>query len=305
MIRSGAPHPPSSLDATPTDVPGGLVIRASSPSSLPVVSLDLPWSETSRGRAVAAFLGPRGRVGWVDLCRGLDVARISAWLGARCGSGAIVLLDIPIDGCDRGPGPFRPLDRRLNRMQMRLLPSSKAGALGARLRDAVVAAVPGARVLESHPYGCLRVLHALDARGVRGEDLLGAVREVLDDGFRAAPCPRYKRERDRARRHDQVDEVRRVLVRTLRPWGLEGDPADLAERSAGRAAADRLDALLGLVPGLLLARGSPWFFRAADPAGGAIALVADAWWRRTFERTAPVGAARAARPHRGRPVAAR
>ena len=68
---------------------------------------------------------------------------------------------------------------------------------------------------------------------------------------------------------------------------LGGDGSELREAHGGRHAADRIDAILGLVPAILREKGSEWAFEASDPEGGSIALVADLWWRAAFEGMVP------------------
>jgi hypothetical protein len=144
----------------------------------------------------------------------------------------------------------------------------------------------GATVLESHPFSVLKLLWALRIAYVTPTEILsGPVREALDPRFRATWPPKYKREKKAAVRRDHVENVAALLESggyAMSPLG--GCSRELRE---GRHAADRLDAILGLVPAILRSRGSAWAYDAHDHEGGTIRLVADRRWRTAFEAAVP------------------
>ncbi len=246
------------------------------------LSVDLPWSTQSRGRTVIAGIDAAGSVGLVDLGCGLKTDRLLVALTELAGPAPLVLLDIPVEGCaGLRPGDYRRLELRLKRLQMGVLPAGDAGMLGPELAAQIRAALPGARVLEGHPYGTLKVLNALAGAGLEPIALAGPLHTVLDQNFPGCWPPRYKRARTVTERSAACEQVKRMLLRFF-----PESTAALSGPAGGTT--DALDALLGLYPAWLAQVGSPWAYLAADRSGGSILLVADAWWRARFESLQPV-----------------
>ena len=243
-----------------------------------VVAVDLPWSAGHPDRTAVAVLTPAAQVSVVPVDPSEPIPSVIARLAAP---DADVLLDIPIAGCTGEPG-FRPVDRRLARAGIPILPWTAAGTRGAELARAISERLPDARVHEVYPYAVLRVLWALKATGRLGALRPGEVDGSVEPGWAAWP-PRYKRGRTRAERLRALAEVWAAL--TDRSLGLEFDPPLPAPdpRASLARLADRYDAVLALVPGLL-GFAHPAVHCERDEGGGAILLLADAWLRKRLGR---------------------
>ncbi|MCL4369707.1 MAG: DUF429 domain-containing protein [Chloroflexi bacterium] len=200
---------------------------------------------------------------------------------------ALVLLDIPIDGCTKLAGAhFRPVDRALSHTGLWPLPVSVAGRRGECLRQKVLAVAPQARVFEVYPFAVYKFLSYLVRKG--RADALAAPdrRSLLGPDFRRYVPPKYKRgcraEKMRAALQDPCG-LRSVLALALGEAPPEADPV-----KGWDVLTDQYDACLAAVPGLLLARGSPYVCLAGTPDAGLILLLADDWLREALGRWVPV-----------------
>ncbi len=244
-------------------------------------SIDLPWSTQSRGCAVVASIDDEGLVEIEEISRGLDRDRLIRNLQSRSAADPLIVMDIPVDGCNQlSPGVYRRLELRLKRLQMGVLPAGDAGTLGPDLAAQIQSAIPAARVVEGHPYGVLKVLHAMAESGVTPDHMFGPLCAVLDAKFPGSWPPRYKRAKTAQMRALACERVRELIMEFF-----PGCRAALAS-PAGRST-DALDAVLGLYPAWLQKMGSAWTYLATDPAGGSILLLADRWWRDRFESLIP------------------
>ena len=245
-----------------------------------VVAVDLPWSAAHPDRTAVAVLTPSGAVSVFSAERGDALPSLIADLAMP---DAHVLLDIPIGGCT-GPGAFRPVDRRLARAGIPLLPWTKAGDRGARLAREIQARLPRATVDEVYPYAVLRVLWALHRTQSLGLLREGRIEGRLERGWSRWP-PRYKRARTRRARSAALSQVRRVL--TDAGLGLSFDPP-LPRPAVGSLSrlTDCYDAALAIVPGVL-GLGHPAVHRESDEEGGALILLADSWLKRRLGNDRP------------------
>jgi len=244
-----------------------------------VVSVDLGWSERTRGRNAAALLTPAGRIRFEQSLPNENLV-LAAWVRRRVAPRGTVLLDIPIHGGKHlavTGRAFREIDSALQRVRISLYPSARAIDRGGRLRRLL----RGYGVCEIYPYAILRVLWALREAGRLARAVRGSDEPCLDDAaWRIAP-PAYKRGTP-AEKLRGLAAVHRLL--TCRDLGLSFQPElPRPTRGASLAAlADLYDACLGLVPAWLAARhgGShPLVGIASDRSGGALLLLADAWLR--------------------------
>lgn len=248
-----------------------------------VLCLDLGWAPSTRSRTAAALLTPAGRIR-VARVQSRDDRELVDRLAGLLDPGALLLLDLPVDGCTRlrpGGPAFRPVDRRLARAGIPVLPPVKAGVRGRALKRAIRARVPEATVQETYPFAVLRVLWALYLSGQ-----LGAVRRrgtgpLLDEQVWRRWPPRYKRAPTASARFRALRQIFRLLTHS--DLGLAFDPP-LPQPSPRQSATDiaRLsdcyDACLGLIPGLL-GPGHPLVTTVSGPRGGSLLLLADSWLR--------------------------
>ena len=248
-----------------------------------LLCLDLGWAPSTRSRTAAARLTASGRIR-VERLPSADDRELVERLAELLHPHALVLLDLPIDGCSRlrPAGPtVRPVDRRLARAGIPVLPSVKAGGRGQRLKRAIRKRVPDAAVQETYPFAVLRVLWALHLSGQLGAVKRRQIGTVLNEKIWRQWPPRYKRARTLGERRRALRKILGLL--THPDLGLAFDPPlplPSARLSASEIArlSDCYDACLGLIPGLL-GPDHPLVMTAADPGGGAILLLADAWLR--------------------------
>jgi predicted nuclease with RNAse H fold len=243
-----------------------------------VVSVDLGWKESTRHRTAVAVLSGEGtiRVARLSLSGGAEpfVDQFARHLVGLVAPGGLLLLDIPVDGCEglSRERPHRGFDRRLIRAGIPLLPPYKAAGYGSRLGQAVRSLNPAVTVQETYPYAILRVLWAL-----RRAERLGALRALepltLEEAQWREWPPRYKRARRRDERRKALREIHGLLTHPDLALHFEPPlPAPDADPLDG--VADCYDACLGLIPGFL-GSDHPWVFRAGDAGGGSMLILAD------------------------------
>lgn len=261
-----------------------------------VISVDLPWSN-KRGRTAVASRSPAG----ISVAAIADDDQLVEHIAERAAERALVLLDVPVDGCEAltAACPRRHVDDCLARVGIPILSSVASGPRGPRLRQELLAARPDLRIFEIYPYAVLRVLWALRMSGASFAFEHNATEVELVERWWKYP-PRYKREPRLPERRQAMRDVASVLAAIP---GFAG-----AVRAVGGASgpemqrlADEYDALLGLVAGIAAADASPWSWLAETSAGaGAILTIADGALRRRFAEAA---VRQSARSHRERPLA--
>jgi hypothetical protein len=252
----------------------------------PAISVDLPWSLSTRDRTViAAWSGANIAL----VTDGLDGEGLEQWLVEQAAPGARVLLDVPIDGCaglcrDR---PRRPVDDGLTGIGISILPSYKSGMRGPDLRAALLRARPDLQILESYPYSVLRVLWGVNRQVGNLSALTGL---NADDHSTRWPSwwtnwpPRYKRAPRIADRRKAVSTVAELLkccgaeyAARVRPPSPSATTSELARLS------DEYDALLGLIAARAMLDRLPWSWAAeVSGAPGSILTIAAPWIRTAF-----------------------
>ena len=248
-----------------------------------LLCLDLGWAPSTRSRTAAALLTPAGRIRVARLAS-RDDSELAKRLAGLLQPRALVLLDIPIEGCAelRPGGPaLRPIDRRLARAGIPVLPSLNAGVRGRELSGAIRALAPDVTVQETYPFAVLRVLWALHVSGKLGAVKRRQAGELLSSAVWRRWPPRYKRAPTRGERIRALKEI--FVLLTHPDLGLAFDPALPApllglSSSAIARLSDCYDACLGLIPGLL-GPDHPLVATVADAGGGSLLLLADAWLR--------------------------
>ena len=165
-----------------------------------IISVDLPWKSDKRGRRALAI---------ADLDRHVRIAlandddELLALVRDNIERESIVLLDIPIEGCEQiEVKKFRPVDRALARQGIWIQPASGAGSRGKVLKERIqnTSWEKKVTVQEIYPYAIYKFLAYLkDKRLVQ---YLKADRfdVLLDNRFRAFRPPKYKREKEKCKR---------------------------------------------------------------------------------------------------------
>jgi hypothetical protein len=260
---------------------------SSRPAPFDAISLDLPWSRATNGRTAVAAASARDGIVVSD---GLDGPSAANWIADHAAPGAVVLLDVPVDGCEglSQTRPRRAVDDGLARIGIPILPSYKSGDVGPFLREALHRGRPDLRVHETYPYAVLRVLWALREE-TGAVDLRPASYEAHADRWPAWSRwpPRYKRARTRAERCLEMGRVAKLIRSCGEPYASlvrtprSGTSAELARLS------DEYDAVLGLLAARALADGSPWSWRAEAADGqGSIVTIGPRWIRSCFREAA-------------------
>jgi hypothetical protein len=178
-----------------------------------VISVDLGWKLDASDRAAVAFVSREGvRVRQIS---GTDENLIQ-FIAEVGKPGALVLLDVPLDGCDdlNTDRPRRSVDFRLAKIGVPILPSIRAGDRGTVLRRRLFDARADLRVEESYPYAVLRVLWALDRLGQSYRHDTGTDVDFSPVWWQWPP--KYKRARRVIDRLEATQQVAELLV------GIEG-----------------------------------------------------------------------------------
>jgi predicted nuclease with RNAse H fold len=256
------------------------------------VSVDLPWSSQTRSRtAIAACCGSQV----VLVTRDLDGRRLPEWIAANAKPGALVVLDVPIEGCSRlsRTVPRRPVDDRFARLGIPILPSYAAGALGARLQADIAARRPDLRVLETYPYAVLRVLW--------GKQVETGSPRITRTNWRVQSRrwltwwdwpPRYKRAKSVKIRREALAVVGDLLRACGESYAVISRPGPNDTSAALASLSDAYDAVLGLLAARAAIERSPWSWNAAVPgAAGSIMTIAPPWLRAEFCATCKTSAA--------------
>lgn len=248
-----------------------------------LLCLDLGWAPSTRSRTAAALLTRSGRIRVAPLSSH-DDAELASRLARLLHPHGLILLDIPIEGCTklRPGGPaVRPVDRRLARAGIPVLPSVKAGMRGHQLKRAIRARARDVTIQETYPFAVLRVLWALHVSGQLGAVKRRQPGELLNGKVWRQWPPRYKRAPALGERIQALKKIQGLL--THPDLGLVFDPP-LPSPSEGLSSSelarlsDCYDACLGLIPGLL-GTDHPLVATVADPGGGSLLLLADSWLR--------------------------
>lgn len=254
-----------------------------------IISIDLNWKPDppKAGRIAVTIADKEGYV--YDVVGGLgDSGLLSCISGliTEKNSPSIILLDIPIDGCKFHKGQhFRLVERALVSNGFPLLPSSKAGLRGSRLKKKILSAAgKRTRVYEIYPYAVYKFISYLGQKGAL--PMLSSMKasNLLDRQFRTYWPPKYKRERTKRMR---VKCMKHVLALLKDPHiGLAfKQPLPAPSMSANLSAlADRYDACLGAIAGIHLANKSPFAKIVGDESSGEILLLADEWLVENFRK---------------------
>ena len=254
-----------------------------------IISIDLPWNPDKKGhRALAvADLNRNIRIMLAD-----DDTELLELIRDNTESESLVLLDVPIDGCSNLDSEhFRPVDKALARQGIPILPTSKAKDRGAVLKGRIKSINRGKRVTvqEIYPYAIYKFLAYLKKRGFLQRLALDKFDTLLDDGFRICWPPKYKRERDKGERGENMKYLYSLLtdpslgLRFLTPLPYPDTLSNPDKLS------DEYDACLGAIVGVYYASNSRYARIAGNSESGNMLLLTDKWLVEGLGREARVG----------------
>jgi predicted nuclease with RNAse H fold len=176
-----------------------------------IISIDLPWEEKTKDKRALALADTSRNIEVVGADDDDELIKI-AQDNARPRS--LVLLDVPIDGCENlGNGKYqRPIDRALLRQGISVLPSRQAGARGRELKARLRKEIEEITVREIYPFAVYKFLTYLKPRESLHRLNLDGFDTLLDNGFRAHRPSRYKTERDKVPRLENMRYLHSLLT---------------------------------------------------------------------------------------------
>ncbi len=243
-----------------------------------IISIDLPWKEERKGRRTLAIADLDGNIKTMSAS---DDHELRALVRKNAREGAIILLDIPIDGCANLKGAhFRPIDKIMASQTLPALPASKSGSRGKSLKELLKKDGQRLSVYEIYPYAIYKVLAYLKDKNLLPHLALGRFDYLIDDGFRQFRPPKYKREKNKGARVRNMAYLYSLL--TDPSLGLKfSSPLDYPDTTYTLSRLDRLcdeyDACLGAIIGIYFARSSRHACIAGDSRTGNVLLLADRW----------------------------
>ena len=250
-----------------------------------IISIDLPWKSTTEAhRALAiANLGRDIRIE-----RAEDDEELLQTVQDNIEQESIVLLDIPIEGCVHSVN-FRPVDKALLHQGIWIQPVSSAKARGKSLKRGILNLTQGKGLIvqEIYPYAIYKFLAYLKDNGLFSRLSMDKFDALLGDEFRRFVPPKYKREREKRKRLENMKYLYSLL--TDSNIGLNfSPPLDYPDSSYTlnqlKNLADKYDACLGAIVGICQANGNSYAWVAGDPNSGEMLLLADEWLRERLKK---------------------
>lgn len=242
-----------------------------------IISIDLPWQETTKGGRALAIADVSGNVTILSATNDDELIEIAQ---ANAEPESLVLLDVPIEGCHKLRNQkgkrFRLVDMALLRQRIGLLPSYNAGNRGKKLKERLQKTNKDIKVQEIYPYAIYKFLAYLKGKRKLHHLNLAKFESLLDEEFRRNYVPpKYKRERDSAHRLENIRYLYSLL--TDSSFGLRfSSPLRYPETKLNELC-DEYDACLGAIVGIYWAKNSPYACIAGDNQSGNILLLSDRW----------------------------
>lgn len=251
-----------------------------------IISVDLPWKSTNKGHRALAIVNPNKNI-VIKTAENDD--ELLQLVQDNTEQESIILLDIPIEGCDQiKVKKFRPIDKALARQGIWILPASGATDRGKSLKRCIQSTNQGKKIIvqEIYPYAIYKFLAYLRDNGLLPRLSMNKFDTLLEDGFREFKPPKYKRERTRDKRLEDMKYLYSLLMDSS--IGLKfSPPLDCFDFSYTlnqlNSLADKYDACLGAIVGTWWAKGNPYAWVAGDPISGEILLLADKWLKEQLE----------------------
>lgn len=256
-----------------------------------IISVDLPWNPDKRGHRALAIANLDGNV---KIALANDDDELLALVRGNIEQKSIVLLDIPIEGCEQIEiKKFRPVDRALAHQGIWIQPASGAGSRSKRLKELLEKDNKRVIVQEIYPYAIYKFLAYLEKRGMLHRINSESCQPLLDASFRKYVPPKYKREREKDKRLENM----RFLYSLLkdRSIGLKFSASDSLRcpnysytLDDLNRLSDEYDACLGAIVGIYFATNSSYACVAGDSESGEILLLADQWLQAQFKKEVKV-----------------
>jgi len=242
-----------------------------------IISVDLPWKSDKRGRRALAIADLDGNV---KIMSARDDNELLTFVQDSAEPKSLILLDIPIDGCENlGSGHFRPIDKALGHQGIWIQPASGAGNRGKKLEEILTKSMAkkGCRVYEIYPYAIYKFLAYLQKLSQLHLLNSASCEVLLGVSFRKYVPPKYKRERKKNERLENMKYLYSLLtdksigLNFRIPLHYPDSSSDLNQLS------DEYDACLGAIVGIYFANDSSYACIAGDSESGEILLLADEW----------------------------
>jgi len=250
-----------------------------------IISVDLPWKEGKRGRRTLAIADLDGNV---KIAQASDDNELLELVCESAEPESIILLDIPIDGCDNlDDKHFRPIDKAIAHQTLPALPASKAASRGKGLKALLEKDKKRVRVYEIYPYAIYKFLAYLKREELLQRLNLDKFDTLLDEGFRIYWPPKYKRESKRDKRLGNVECLYSLLTDTNIGLNFQVPlhrPDTSCTLSELNRLCDEYDACLGAIVGIYFANYSSYACVAGDSNSGNMLLLADRWLSEQLSR---------------------
>lgn len=261
-----------------------------------IISCDVGWKRDTKRNAVAIATDSR-QISFIK--SGLDdnhlVALVCEWVRPQ----SLILLDVPIEGCDKLEGPRRSIENALQHY-IALYPASMAGTgkrgeqRGKQLRKILLNAMPtqareSVIIEEIYPYAVYKFLWVAKQEGKLAKVRFGKWQGILDKNFTPSKSPpKYKGRKkgfNKPTRLAGIQELYTFLTRHL-DLGLSQSvesPDNSYTISGLELLADQYDACLGAIVGLYCVSGNPYAWIAGNERQGKMLLLADIWLKERLE----------------------
>jgi hypothetical protein len=256
--------------------------------SLKIISCDVGWKNETKRNAVAVATYD----GQIEFLRsGLGDDDLVPLVVKHCEPGSLILLDIPIDGCENLECPRRPIEEALQHT-VSIYPARMAGNRGKQLKERLLLALTAdireaAIVQEIYPYVIYKFLWTLNENGKLGKFHSGEWDSLLDESFLPSKSPpKYK---GNIRRDRCIQGMRNLHVFISRLLGLRfTQPLDSPNKSLSHSELDLLadiyDACLGVAVGLYCVKFNPYAWLIGNEHHGQMLLLADEWLKNNLEK---------------------
>jgi predicted RNase H-like nuclease len=254
-----------------------------------IISCDVGWRSETKRNAIAVVTDRR-KISFLK--SGLDDDRLVSLVCKWAETQSLILLDVPIKGCEKLEGPRRPIENALQHY-ISLYPASRAGNRGKQLHDELfqkirVKSKGNIIIKEIYPHAIYKFLWAVERKGKLAEVRRQREQQnILDNQFiPSISPPKYK--------GSKVEHDKRIIgmweLYNLLTQRLDLDfsqplepPDDSFSATRLEVLADQYDACLGAVVGLYCVTGNSYSWIAGDERQGEMLLLADIWLKKQLE----------------------